>query len=162
MVRGIIKAVKILCSKLTVQYRQYEIQLITSKAKRTYLSGNSRQLHPSLSKQTQTDLKVTSSALQRALWCPMEHARQWAKHRPIPESPGGVFPGMLPKASSPRSHPHHFWHQHKEELWQKLGRWNTTPPKVLRGGKMWFFKELGAPKSSPGNIKEERYVWAAV
>lgn len=33
MVRGIIKAVKILCSKLTVQYRQYEIQLITSKAK---------------------------------------------------------------------------------------------------------------------------------
>lgn len=33
MVRGIIKAVKILYSKLTVQYRQYEIQLITSKAK---------------------------------------------------------------------------------------------------------------------------------
>lgn len=33
MVRGIIKAVKILCSKLAVQYRQYEIQLITSKAK---------------------------------------------------------------------------------------------------------------------------------
>lgn len=33
MVKGIIKAVKILCSNLAVQYRQYEIQLITSKAK---------------------------------------------------------------------------------------------------------------------------------
>lgn len=33
MVRGIIKAVKILCSNLAAQYRQYEIQLITSKAK---------------------------------------------------------------------------------------------------------------------------------
>lgn len=67
MVRGIIKAVKIQCSKLAVQYKQYEIQLITSKAKWTYLSGNLRQLHPSLSKQTQTNLKAMSSAQQREL-----------------------------------------------------------------------------------------------